>query len=167
MNWTLALFAHFALMAGEGDSYANAHKVTAETGKPLMVMVSTDWCVPCQQMKKAVLPQVREHGVLGRVAFASVNADREQELAQKLTGGGPVPQLVIYRKTRLGWVRRRLVGGQNVETVEKFINEAVAQTESDKGAEEADLPEATTGKLGDESASAADLLPAVQPIRAH
>ncbi len=108
------------------DSYASAQRQTEQTGRPLVVMVGADWCAPCQNMKRSILPKVRAHGLLRRVAFAQVNVDRDQKLAQELTGGGPVPQLVMYRKTRTGWVRRKLVGGQSVATVEKFINEGLA-----------------------------------------
>lgn len=108
------------------DSYDEARRVTTETGRPMVVMVGTDWCGPCQMMKKTILPRVREHGLLRRVAFALVNADRQRDLAEKLTGGGPVPQLVMFRKTPEGWMRRKLVGGQSVEAVEEFINEGLA-----------------------------------------
>jgi thioredoxin-like negative regulator of GroEL len=101
-----------------------------KSGRPMLVMVSTDWCAPCQVMKKSVIPQVRQRGLLARVAFAVVNPDRDRELAQQLTGGGPVPQLIMFRKTPQGWVRRKLIGGQSVETVEEFINEAVATDQS-------------------------------------
>jgi len=121
-----------ALSATDADSYATAHETTVKTGRPMLVMVSTDWCAPCQTMKKSVIPQVREHGLLKRVAFAIVNPDRDQELAQELTGGGPVPQLLLFRKTRDGWRRWQLVGGQSVETVEEFINQAVVTDETKK-----------------------------------
>ena len=78
------------------------------------------------------MPRVRAGGLLRKVAFAMVNADRERELAEKLTDGGPVPQLVMFRKTSHGWLRRRLVGAQSVETVEQFINEGLAQDGGDK-----------------------------------
>jgi thioredoxin-like negative regulator of GroEL len=114
------------------ESYAEARRTTTETGKPIVVMVGTDWCSPCQMMKKTILPQVREHGLLRKVAFALVNPDRDRDLAEKLTGGGPIPQLVMFRKTANGWMRRKLVGGQDVETVEQFITEGLAQDEADK-----------------------------------
>ena len=81
---------------------------------------------PCQMMKKTVIPQVRKRGLLRKVAFAMVNPDRDRELAEKLIGGGPMPQLVMYRKTPDGWTRQVLVGGQTVEAVEQFIKEGVA-----------------------------------------
>jgi thioredoxin-like negative regulator of GroEL len=123
-----------AIGANDSDSYSDAHAATMKTGRPMLVMVGTDWCGPCQMMKRTILPQVRQHGLLRRVAFAIVNADHDQELAEQLTGGGPVPQLVMYRKTPRGWLQRKLIGSQSVEAVETFINEGVAKDASDKPA---------------------------------
>jgi thioredoxin-like negative regulator of GroEL len=117
------------------ETYSAAREDTVKTGKPMVIMVSTDWCPPCQVMKKTVLPRVRAHGLLRKVAFARVNPDQEAELANQITGGGPIPQLVMFRKTRRGWVRKALVGGQSVETVEEFINEALASDKDEKKAE--------------------------------
>jgi thioredoxin-like negative regulator of GroEL len=125
-----ATFVQLTLLASGSDasaSYADAHREMNKTGKPLVVMVGTDWCGPCQTMKRSVLPKVREHGLFRKVSFAIVNADREQKLARQIIGGGPVPQLVLYRRTHQGWFRRKLVGSQSVETVEKFIQEELAQ----------------------------------------
>jgi thioredoxin-like negative regulator of GroEL len=113
------------------ETYAEAHNTTIKTGKPMVVMVSTDWCAPCQTMKKTILPRVREHGFLKKVAFALVNPDRDRDLAESLTGGGPIPQLVMFRKKGDGWVREKLVGGQSVETVEEFIQEGLAADKAD------------------------------------
>jgi thioredoxin-like negative regulator of GroEL len=121
-------------VSADAESYAEAHRQTVETGKPLVVMVSTDWCPPCQVMKKTVLPRVRERGVLRKVVFAMVNPDRDAKLAQELTGGGPIPQLVMFRKTAEGWKRQKLIGGQSVESVEKFINDGLAMDEEEKKA---------------------------------
>jgi thiol-disulfide isomerase/thioredoxin len=114
------------------ETYAEAHRVTTETGKPMVVMVCTDWCVPCQMMKKTVLPRLRQRGLFRRVSFATVNSDHDSDLAQKLTGGGPIPQLVMFRKTADGWKRQKLVGGQSVESVEKFINEGLVEDQTEK-----------------------------------
>jgi len=114
------------------ETYAEARQTVTETGKPMVVMVSTDWCPPCQTMKKTILPRVRERGLLKKVAFAIVNPDRDRDLAERLTGGGPIPQLVMFRKTADGWVRKKLVGGQSVETVEEFIAEGLAKDRADK-----------------------------------
>ena len=54
------------------------------------------------------------------------------DLAEKLTAGGPIPQLVIFRKTAGGWLRQTLVGAQSVESVETFLNEGPARDEAEK-----------------------------------
>jgi thioredoxin-like negative regulator of GroEL len=113
------------------ETYTEARRQLTETGQPMMVMVSTDWCGPCQSMKRNVLPRLRERGMFKKVAFAQVNADRDSELAKELTGGGPIPQLVMYRRSGRGWIRAKLVGGQSVEKVEQFINEELALDKSD------------------------------------
>ena len=118
-----------------GETYASARQIVTKTGKPLVVMVSTDWCPPCQVMKRTILPRVREHGLFRKVAFAHVNPDQDAELANQITGGGPIPQLVMFRKTSKGWVRKKLIGGQSVETVEEFINEGVAMDKAEKKSE--------------------------------
>jgi thioredoxin-like negative regulator of GroEL len=120
-----------AIGASDPDSYAEAHRTTMKTGKPMVVMVSTDWCPPCQVMKRTIIPRLRQRPLFSRVAFAVVNPDREPELARELTGGGPVPQLVMYKKTPTGWRWQKLVGGQTVEAVEQFIQSAVAQDDGD------------------------------------
>lgn len=135
---SLAMFAvcSAALGAGDGESYAEAHRATMKTGKPMLVMVSTEWCPACQVMKRRIMPQIRERGLLARVAFAVVNPDHDGELSQQLIGSGPIPELVMYRKTPRGWIRRVLIGGQSVETVEQFINQGtVADDDPPKDAE--------------------------------
>jgi thioredoxin-like negative regulator of GroEL len=116
----------------EAATYSEAHRVTEKTGKPMIVMIGTDWCSPCQMMKNTVLPQVRDHGLFRQVSFAVVNPDKDSNLATEITGGGPIPQLVMFRKTRRGWVRRKLVGGQSVETVEEFIHDGLASDAAEK-----------------------------------
>ena len=152
-----------------GDTYAEAHRVTEETGKPMVVMVGTDWCSPCQMMKKTILPRVREHGLLRRVAFAVVNPDRDGELADQITGGGPIPQLVMFRKTAKGWVRKKLVGGQSVETVEEFINEGLASDAADKKADKKTPSKTSRATTGSESCrrrlAVAELRIVVPPCR--
>ena len=125
-----------AIGASDGETYTDAHQATMKTGKPMLVMVSTEWCPACQVMKRRIMPQIRERGLLSRVAYATVNPDQDNELAHQLIGSGPIPELVMYRKTPRGWMRRVLIGGQSVETVEQFINQGtVADDDLPKTAE--------------------------------
>ena len=129
---SLAVILQASILAGGEDSYAAAHEATTKTGKPMVVLVGAEWCAPCQTMKTSVIPQVKRHGLLGKVAFAVVNLDRDRELAQRLTSGGPIPQLIMYRKTDDGWRRRKLVGGQSVAAVEAFVSRGLEDDEAEK-----------------------------------
>ncbi len=122
---TLTALLQISALATGAETYADAHRITAETGQPMVVMVGADWCPACQAMEQNIIPQVRRRGIFRRVAFATVNVDRERELATQLTSGGPIPQLIVFDKTTTGWRRRVLIGGQTVEKVESFIGEAV------------------------------------------
>ena len=99
---TLAAVVQVSLLSTGSETYAEAHKAMTQSGKPMVVMVGTDWCGPCRKMKQVVLPEVRRRGLLRNVAFALVNADREKTLAGRLIGHGPVPQLIMFRKTTAG-----------------------------------------------------------------
>lgn len=121
----LAIALQASLLGATNESYADAHRAVAETGKPMLVMVGAKWCGPCQRLKRQVLPKLRQRPIFKRIAFAMVDVDQESKLARKLTGGGPVPQLVMFRKGPNGWFRRKLVGGQALETVEKFVEQGV------------------------------------------
>jgi thioredoxin-like negative regulator of GroEL len=104
------------------ESYAEAYQLASKTGRPMVVFVGADWCGPCQRMKREVIPQVRRRGLLGRVAFAMVNVDGEPKLGRSLRRGGPIPQLLMFRRTPKGWRLSRLTGGQSVPNVEAFID---------------------------------------------
>lgn len=135
---SLALILQASFTATGSETYAEARRVTTETGRPLVVMVGADWCPACQEMKQIVLPQVRQTGVLRRVVFAIVNLDHEKALGRRLTRGGPVPQLLMFRKSSDGWRLRRLVGCQSVDAVETFIDKGIKLDEAARKRKPAD-----------------------------
>ena len=128
----LATILQASIIAVGADDYAAARRETTDTGRPMVILVGADWCPACQTMKNEVVPQVKRRGLLGRVAYAVVNLDRQRNLGRQLVADGPIPQFIMYRKTREGWKRRRLVGGQNVETVEAFIKEGLELDKNDR-----------------------------------
>jgi hypothetical protein len=76
-------------------------------------------------MKQSTLPQVAQRGLLGKVAFAEVNSDQEGALANQLMEGGPIPQLIMYRKTADGWKRTSLIGSRSLGEVESFLQQGL------------------------------------------
>ena len=84
-------------------------------------------------MKKTILPKVAEHGYFEKVMFATVNPNEQKELAQLITGGGAIPQLVMFRKSsKGGWLRKKIVGQQTVEAVEEFIDQGLWEDSIEK-----------------------------------
>lgn len=122
MSFTLSAIMQVSLLSTGANEYAEAHKVHAETGQPMVLLVGAEWCPGCVQMKNSVMPRVARRGLLRKVAFAHVNTDRDSRVAKSLMQGGSIPQLIMYRKTSTGWKRHMLVGAQSPENVEAFIN---------------------------------------------
>ncbi len=109
----------------ESPDYATAWKSAQEDGRPLMVLVSADWCPACQVLKTSTLPKMQKAGKLKPVVYTIVNADRQKSLASKIMSGGTVPQLIIYKPTEDGWHRSQIIGSQGEAAVESFIQKAV------------------------------------------
>ncbi len=155
---TLSVAMQLALLgatASNEATYAKAHEATSRTGQPMVILVGAKWCPACVQMKSSVVPQLKARGSFTEVVFAEVDIDRERELGQQLTKGGPIPQLLMYRKTSLGWRLRRIIGGQSVEKVDRFIAEGVALDKAAKGQEtavgkEAAGPQQATSRPADD-----------------
>jgi hypothetical protein len=92
-----------------------------DIGKIDVAHADSDWLAA-----EFIRLRLRERGLFRKVAFAVVNPDRNGKLAAEITGGGSVPQLVMFRKTSKGWMRRKLVGAHSVEEVEQFIAKDLA-----------------------------------------
>jgi thioredoxin-like negative regulator of GroEL len=121
IHLTLNLLLQAAAFAGMTHDYATAFKQTEDSGQPLVVLIGADWCPGCRQMKYTTIPELEKKGGLRKVAFAYVNTDRQSELAGKLMRGGSIPQLIMYRKTDAGWMRKQLTGAQSTSSIEAFI----------------------------------------------
>ncbi len=121
---TLSLLLQAAALTASGHDYATAFKETAETGRPLVVLIGADWCPGCRQMKYTAIPEVEKKGGLSKVAFAYVNTDQQSDLAGKLMKGGSIPQLVMYQKTETGWTRQQLTGAQSPSDIQAFLDKA-------------------------------------------
>lgn len=122
MSVTFSAMVQLSLLATGTNDYADAHRVHQDTGRPMVLLVGAEWCPACVQMKNSVLPRVARRGLLRKVAFAHVNADRDNRVAQSVMQGGTIPQLIMYRKTASGWRKHMLVGAQSPEAIEAFIN---------------------------------------------
>ncbi len=57
---------------------------------------------------------------------AEVNSDHEGVLARQLMEGGPIPQLIMFRKTADGWQRSSLVGWRGLGEIESFLQQGIS-----------------------------------------
>ncbi|MGC4003341.1 MAG: thioredoxin family protein [Pirellulales bacterium] len=100
--------------------YPAAYRHAAESGRPLLVLVGTEWCPGCVKMKHQVIPQAQVRGTMSKVEFAQMDAD--DALAGQIMRGNSIPQLVMFTKTEAGWKRSQITGAKSVAEVESFIN---------------------------------------------
>ncbi|TWU20196.1 Thioredoxin [Novipirellula galeiformis] len=109
------------------QNYASVYKQSIEENKPLMVIVSADWCPACQVLKNSTLKQMAQTGELNDVCVAVINKDLEPELVQQLTKGeNLLPQIIMFTKSESGqWNRRRLIGFQPKQPVRSLIRKAI------------------------------------------
>jgi thiol:disulfide interchange protein len=110
--------------AQQPTTYLKAYKKAQAGNKPLLVLVTADWCPPCQVMKSTTIPTLMRKQAFEQFNYATVDLDREEPLARQLIGDRGVPQLIMFEKQNDQWVRRYLRGIQTPETVEAFVAQA-------------------------------------------
>ena len=93
-------------MAQKPIDYRTAYR-NAQTGdKPLLVLVTAEWCPPCQVMKKSTIPTLMKKKAFSGFHYSTVDLDKDEKLARQLIGERGVPQLIMYEKEGEKWVRR-------------------------------------------------------------
>jgi thiol-disulfide isomerase/thioredoxin len=122
VSTVLSIVLQASIAATGANTYPAAYQRTTETGRPLVVLVGADWCPACVVMKNNVIPQVEKQGGLEKVNFCVVNTDQQNDLAKKLMRGGSIPQLIMFRRTRRGWVRKQLDGAKSINETQSFVS---------------------------------------------
>ncbi len=122
MNFVPVMLVLAALTnQSEPTDYKTAFKRSMEGEKPLLVLVTADWCPPCQRMKKSTIPALINNDKFRNYNFATVDFDRDRNNARKLIGNGSIPQLLVYEKQGGEWKMRTLMGYKSAESVEAFL----------------------------------------------
>lgn len=69
-----------------GYSFEEAKRVSAESGKPIFVVASADWCGPCQTYKRGALSNDAVQEAIGATFVAAyVNVDEQPNAAAELS----------------------------------------------------------------------------------
>ena len=104
--------------------YKTAYERAQQGDKPLLVLITAEWCPPCQVMKKTTIPELIQKEAFRGFHYSTVDLDKEEKLARQLIGDRGVPQLIMYEKQEGKWIRRYLRGIQTPQTVEAFVARA-------------------------------------------
>ncbi len=107
-------------------SYKDAYRRAQEERLPLVVFVGAEWCPACRKMDEAVFPNLPQSPILKNGVFARVDYDQDTKLAQAITGGGALPQVIIFPPQGSGQKLRRVVGAQPVEKLFQFLREGLS-----------------------------------------
>jgi thiol-disulfide isomerase/thioredoxin len=77
------------------DPYALAYEAYMLDDRPLVVLLTAEWCGPCRSLR-ADYPALRRWRYL-----AVVDVDREADLVRRMGQAGQgIPRLVVYQKGR-------------------------------------------------------------------
>ncbi len=122
MNYVPVILVLAALTnQSQPTDYKTAYKRSMEGDKPLLVLVTAEWCPPCQRMKKSTIPALIDNDKFRHFNFATVDLDKDRTDARKLIGNGSIPQLIVYEKIAGEWKVRSLKGYKTADSVESFL----------------------------------------------
>lgn len=68
-------------------------------GRPMLVMVSADWCGPCQQIKRNTLPKLERAGDLRGISLVVLNVDVDRTHSGRIINEAQargIPVLALY-----------------------------------------------------------------------
>lgn len=108
-------------------TYKQAYKKAKEGNKPLLVLVTADWCPPCRHLKATTLPTLMEKDAFRNFHFAMMDYDSDPKVADQLIEDRGLPQLIMFKKSEGKWLRSWLnadKGIHSVEGVEFFMAKA-------------------------------------------
>jgi len=120
------VLANFSTASARPLDYSSAYQESQANGKPLMVIISAEWCPACHTLKDTTIKDLEASGQLSEVSVAVVDRDAQPELANKLMRGQRIPQIIVFSKADSGrWERSQLTGFQPQGPVRQLIRSAM------------------------------------------
>lgn len=105
----------------QATDYASARRQAMQTGRPLVVLVQADGCLPCAQMERDTIQPMLDDGEFDKSVFVRVNMTHQPELASVLDVTA-APTMIVYRYESGAWSpSRRVVGRVGRGTVRNLI----------------------------------------------
>ncbi|GAB4127312.1 MAG: thioredoxin family protein [Thermogutta sp.] len=107
-------------------SYKDAYQRARKEHLPLVVFVGAEWCPACRRMEQSVIPNLPASPIYRDAVFARVDYDQDTKLAEAITGGGALPQIVIFPPQGSSEKARRVIGAQPVEKLFQFLRDGLS-----------------------------------------
>ena len=102
------------------SNYKEAIRVSELKKEKLVLLISADWCSPCQAQKR-LLGQLQKDGRLPKdVHIAFIKYD--SELAKKIKVGNSVPQLIKYTYADGKWSKKASIGYLSTTKLLEYLN---------------------------------------------
>lgn len=125
MKLLAIMLASTVMMADSSPTdYKTAYQKAQKGDKPLLVLVTAEWCPPCRVMKQTTIPELMRKNAFQNFHYATVDLNADEKLARQLIGNRGVPQIIMFEKKDNRWVRRYLRGIQTTGSVEAFMAQA-------------------------------------------
>jgi thioredoxin-like negative regulator of GroEL len=109
------------------EDYATAYNNAQNGGRPLMVVISSEACPGCVNLKNTTLKEMQLGGQLEGVSLVVIDRDQDPTLASKLMRGTRIPQIIMFSKASTGrWQRSQLTGFQSSGPIRDLIRGALS-----------------------------------------
>jgi thioredoxin-like negative regulator of GroEL len=129
------LMLWIAIMAGatadQPLNYDDAYESATKSKKPMLILVSADWCPACRVMKQTTLPQLFREGKLVGVCYTIVDIDQMPRLSSQLMRSSTIPQLILWTPVSDGWQRTYLQGGQAPDRIVEMVRNGLDEQRRD------------------------------------
>jgi thiol:disulfide interchange protein len=99
-------------------SLAEARAAASETGRPVFIKFTAEWCGPCQMMDRETFPAPQVGEALAAYEPVKVDGDRNPELMQEY-GVRAYPTLMVLSPA--GQVQKRVEGAMRPEQLVRFL----------------------------------------------
>lgn len=123
--WILIVFAAvvaLSVLTASSAEFTNpawANDDAKRSGRSLLVLVSAEWCPPCQTLKATTIAQARREGLFIDINYVEVPSDGPD--AKELIGDRPLPQLVYFQREGDGWRKVYRSGVVPLKEFREFI----------------------------------------------
>jgi len=101
------------------SNYQEAIRVSKLKKEKLVLLISADWCSPCQAQKKLLSKLKSEHKLPAGVHIAFIKYDTD--LAKRIKVGNSVPQLIKYTYKDGEWSKTASIGYLSTQKLLEYL----------------------------------------------